>query len=161
MVFASGLLRAQTRGTKYLGPGKDQVGDGKAAHAQRAFAAGTNPGADDIPDGQPGERTSGLVSVPASRLSPRHSGRLVGGQEIQLRGLSPVHSGPANGADGNEALPGRAGTASTQAFDRRRARRSRVAVALPLQPRAQRDRYQSRWRAVVSPGADADLQFLG
>jgi len=56
---------------------------------------------DHLADGQPGERTSVDISVPASRLPPRHPGRLVGGQEVQLHGLPPIHSRQQT-ADGNE-----------------------------------------------------------
>ena len=38
VVLAFGLLRAQARGTECVGPGEDQVGDGKAPHAERAPA---------------------------------------------------------------------------------------------------------------------------
>src|SRR3984885_5677196 len=75
--------------------------------------------------------------------------------------MPSVYCWPADGVDGNEALPGNARATSAEAPDRRRARRSRVAAAFPDESRAQRDRYQSRRRAFVSPGANADLQLLG
>ena len=37
---------------------------------------------------------------------PRYSGRLVGGQEVQLHGLPPVHSRTTHHSDGDAAIPG-------------------------------------------------------
>ena len=68
---------------------------------------------------------------------PRHSGRLVDHQEVQLHGLPPVHSRTANRDDGVEAISGCAGAVAAEAAHRGGARRSRMAAEIPDQPGAE------------------------
>ena len=90
----------------------------------------------------------------------RYSGRLVDRQEVQLRGLPPVHARSEHGPDGHETLSGHTGAAASEAPDRRCARRSRVAAEIPFQSGAEHHRHQSQRRAAVPASAHADILVL-
>ncbi len=96
------------------------------------------------------------TSLPASYqykpgdYAARHSGRLVGGQEIQLHGMPPVHPRTENDPDGHEAISGCTGAVAAEAADRRRARRSRVAAEIPVQSGAEHYRHEPQRRASLS-----------
>src|SRR4029077_18256285 len=144
----------------HLGQGQGQTRNRKIAHAEPAPHEGTSSRPHHVPFGQPGKSSPTELSVSPAGLSPRYSGRLVGGQEIQLYGLPPAHSRPEDFPHGHGPLPGRAGTASSQAPHGRRARRSRVAAALPEKSVTQRHGHQSQWRALLSAGPHAHFLLL-
>jgi len=112
--------------------------------------------------GQPGKSSPGELSIPSSGLSSRYSGRLVGGQEVQLHGLPPTHPRPETSlmamtryqeADGQEQLPPKLLTEGARV-------NPEWLLAIPEESGAQRQRGQSQRRALLLASAHAHLLVL-
>jgi cytochrome c2 len=85
---------------------------------------------------------------------------LVGGREIQLHGLPPDHSRPAHDSDDAAAISGRAGAVASEASDRGRPRRSRVAAQVPVKPISEHDRHGPQRRTTLSESPHAHVLVL-
>ena len=160
LVRPQGILRAQARRTEHLRSRQSEERDRSTAHAEPAPDQGSGARPHNLPAGQPGDFPAPELPVQAGRCAARYSGRLVDRQEIQLHGMPPVHTRAANDSDGIEAVSGCAGAIAAEVADRRRARRSRMAAQVPVEPGAEHDGHEPERRAALLESPHADVLVL-
>src|ERR1044071_7439068 len=74
--------------------------------------------------------------------------------------MPSVHTRSGHGADGYEALSGRAGTTAAQTAHRGRTCRPRVAAPIPIKSGVERHRHKSEWGAALPASAHAHFLVL-
>ena len=153
--FEHKLARAER-----LRQGQGQVGDRSAPHAQPPSLQAE---IQDLTTFLLGSEESSLP--PGYQYKPGDARRDIQEgwwvvREVQLRGLPSAHARSEHGPDGHEALSGCAGAVASEAADRRRARRSRMAAEVPFESGAEHHRHESEWRAAISASAHADVLVL-
>ena len=155
------ILRAQACRAERLRQGQGQVGDRSPPHAQPASHQRcrfrTSP-----PSCWAARR---LPCPPSYQYKPGDARRDIQEgwwvvKKYNCMGCHQFTPGPEHDPDGDEALSGRTGATASEASDRRRARRSRMAAEVPLESVAEHHRHKPQWRAALSASAHAHVLVL-